>query len=222
MKKQTITVYAFAMVASIFLVQCSKKVPKLDKNSVDKVIAAMTLEEKAYYVTGTGMNFPGVNTNKDTTSTPGAPVIGTTQSIVPGAAGTTYEISRLGIPPMVVADGPAGLRISPKRDKDNATYYCTAFPIATLLASTWDTAVVYQVGQAMGNDVLEYGADVILGPGMNIQRILCAAVISNIIPKIPWLQERWLPPWFREFNHKVWVPPSSILQPTMLKQTGMH
>jgi beta-glucosidase len=170
MKKQTITLYAFALVAGISLVQCTKKTPQLGKDPVDKIIAAMTLEEKAYYVTGTGMNFPGVKMNKDTTSTPGAPVIGTTQSLVPGAAGTTYEIARLGIPPMVVADGPAGLRISPKREKDNTTYYCTAFPIATLLASTWDTAVVYQVGQAMGNDVLEYGADVILGPGMNIQR----------------------------------------------------
>ncbi len=158
------------LVAGIFMVQCTKKLPQLGKDPVEKIIAAMTLEEKAYYVTGTGMKFPGVNANKDTTSIPGAPVIGTTQSLVPGAAGTTYEISRLGIPPMVVADGPAGLRISPKREKDNATYYCTAFPIATLLASTWDTAVVYKVGQAMGNDVLEYGADVILGPGMNIQR----------------------------------------------------
>ena len=170
MKKRIFTVYAVALVACILLVQCTKKVPQFGKDPVEKIIAAMTLEEKAYYVTGTGMNFPGVNTNKDTTLTPGAPVIGTTQSLVPGAAGTTYEISRLGIPAMVVADGPAGLRISPKREKDNATYYCTAFPIATLLASTWDTAVVYQVGQAMGNDVLEYGADVILGPGMNIQR----------------------------------------------------
>ena len=170
MKKQIFTLFAVALMAGIFLVQCTKNEPRLGKDSVEKIIAAMTLEEKAYYVTGTGMNFPGANMNKDTISTPGAPVIGSTQSIVPGAAGTTYEISRLGIPPIVVADGPAGLRISPKREKDSSTYYCTAFPIATLLASTWDTAVVYQVGQAMGNDVLEYGADIILGPGMNIQR----------------------------------------------------
>jgi beta-glucosidase len=170
MKKRIFPMFAAILVAGIFMVQCTKKLPQLGKDPVDKIIASMTLEEKAYFVTGTGMNFPGMNTNEDTVLTPGAPVIGTTQSIVPGAAGTTYEISRLGIPPMVVADGPAGLRITPKREKDDATYYCTAFPVATLLASTWDTALVYQVGQAMGNDVLEYGADLILGPGMNIQR----------------------------------------------------
>jgi beta-glucosidase len=170
MRKISKGIFACTMLAvTLISFQCSR-VPKLGKDPVQKIIAAMTLEEKAYFVTGTGMSFPGFNMNKDTTPTPGAPVIGSTQSLVPGAAGTTYEIPRLGIPPMVVADGPAGLRISPKREKDSSTYYCTAFPVATLLASSWDTALVYQVGQAMGNDVLEYGADVLLGPGMNIQR----------------------------------------------------
>lgn len=135
--------------------------PQLGKNSVKEVIAAMTLEEKAHLVVGNGMKFPGMpNAN-----------VGVTQDKVPGAAGTTFAIPRLGIPSMVVSDGPAGVRIDPIRNNDSSkTYYATAWPVATLLASSWDTALVAKVGRAFGNEVHEYGIDVLLGPGMNIQR----------------------------------------------------
>ncbi|MBP1607848.1 MAG: glycoside hydrolase [Acidobacteria bacterium] len=160
-----------ASLGLILFIQCGgEKTPQLGKDPLDKVIAAMTLEEKAYFVTGTGTNLPGASASRDTTSTPGAPVAGTTQNLVPGAAGTSYEIPRLGITAMVMADGPAGLRISPTRENDKVTYYCTAFPIATLLASTWDTEIVYTVGQAVGNEVLEYGADILLAPALNLHR----------------------------------------------------
>jgi beta-glucosidase len=163
--------YAFAMIAAICLLaftqnNCSKP-PRLGKDPIKKVIAAMTLEEKAYFVTGTGMIMPG---EKNPVPAPGAPSVGQTQSFVPGAAGTSDEIPRLGITAMVMADGPAGLRISPTRKDDKRTYYCTAFPVATMLASTWDTDLAYKVGQAMGNEVLEYGVDIHLAPGMNIHR----------------------------------------------------
>lgn len=156
MKKQLFTV----AMAAVALTACGPSVPQLGKASIDDVIAAMTLEEKAHLVVGTGMKgFSGDSA-----------VIGATKTLVPGAAGTTYPIERLGIPAVVLADGPAGLRIDPTREGDTATYYCTHFPIGTLLASTWNQDLVEQVGKAIGNEVLEYGADVLLAPALNIHR----------------------------------------------------
>ena len=132
------------------------------KNVIDQddIISRLSLEDKAHFVIGTGMTgFSGEDA-----------VIGATRSLVPGAAGTTYPLDSLGIPAVVLADGPAGLRIDATREGDSATYYCTHFPIGTLLASTWNTGLVEEVGSAIGNEVKEYGADVLLAPAVNIMR----------------------------------------------------
>ena len=126
----------------------------------EEVMGKMSLEDKAHFVIGTGMaGFSGDDA-----------VIGATHSLVPGAAGTTYPFDSLGIPAIVLADGPAGLRIDATREGDSATYYCTHFPIGTLLASTWNTKLIEEVGQAIGEEVKEYGADVLLAPALNIMR----------------------------------------------------
>jgi beta-glucosidase len=163
MKKRITLLLVMAFSCLSYYAMC--QTPRFGKDPVSKVIAAMTLEEKAAFVVGTGLRMPGMP-QQDSAN----PAIGQTQDYVPGAAGTTLAILRLGIPAMVVADGPAGLRISPERPKSDKKYYCTAFPIATLLASTWDMELVTKIGTAIGNEVLEYGVDVILGPGMNIQK----------------------------------------------------
>jgi len=133
--------------------------PQLGSSSIDAVINAMTVEEKAHMLMGTGMPF--LNGNN---------AVGATDLLVPGAAGTTYAIPRLGIPSIVLADGPAGLRITPIRENDSKTYYCTGFPVASQLASSWNPELVEATGKAMGNEVLEYGVDVLLAPAMNIHR----------------------------------------------------
>src|ERR1700741_3797383 len=73
--------------------QTQKALPQLGKNAVKDVVAAMTLEEKAKLVVGNGFRMPG--------NRPQGPVIGETQERVPGAAGTTFAIPRLGIPSIV-------------------------------------------------------------------------------------------------------------------------
>lgn len=117
---------------------------------IDELISKMTLEEKALFVVGVGM----------------PSMFGNPHSRVQGAAGETHPLERFGIPSVVLADGPAGLRISPKRESDEKTYYATAFPIASMLASTWNREIL----EAVGEEVREYGVDILLAPAMNIHR----------------------------------------------------
>jgi len=128
---------------------------------IEAIIKQMTNEEKAELLIGTGM--PGIEVLT-------GPVGDSKQGLVPGAAGGTASFDRFGIPATVVADGPAGLRIAPTRENDTKTYYATAFPVGTALASTWNKALLEEVGKAMGNEVKEYGVDVLLAPALNINR----------------------------------------------------
>ena len=155
MKKQFITGLAAMLTMTTMTAQV-----KLKADNIDEVLNAMTLEEKAQLLVGGG---------NDSFVGSGA-MLGHQKKLVAGAAGTTVAIPRLGIPATVVADGPAGVHIDAHRDNTQQTFFATGFPIGTCLASSWNTDLVEQVGRAIGNETLEYGIDVILGPGMNLHR----------------------------------------------------
>ncbi len=133
----------------------------LNAGNVDEILKAMTLEEKATLLVG-GRN--------KSNNAGGGTMIGFTEAVVPGAAGLTQGIERLGIPPTVFADGPAGVRIQPTREGEDRNYFATGFPVGTALASSWNLPLVEEIGKAMGQEVLDYGIDCLLAPGMNIHR----------------------------------------------------
>ncbi len=145
----------------VFFTVAQQNLPQLGKNSVQEVVSAMTLEEKVNFLVGGGMNIPGDGRM-------GVAVPSDAQKRVMGAAGTIVGIPRLGIPSLVVCDGPAG--IHPFNTGKSKVYYATAWPIGTMLASSWDTTLVKKVGAALGKEAKEFGIDIVLAPGMNIHR----------------------------------------------------
>ncbi|GAA4498108.1 beta-glucosidase [Hymenobacter ginsengisoli] len=159
---------ALLAAASPARAQTAASPPQLGKASLKEILAALTTEEKVKLVVGMGFYPSGFPAGM---LPPGDPGDREVPEKVPGAAGRTHAIARLGIPSLTLSDGPAGVRIDAIRGKDSTkTYYATAFPVATLLASSWDTTLVRRVGGAFGSEVRDFGIDVLLAPGMNIHR----------------------------------------------------
>ncbi len=75
------------------------------------------------------------------------------------------NLPEYGVPNVMTADGPAGLRIEPE-----CGVYTTAWPCATMLASTWNPQLVREVGMAGAREVKENNMAVWLTPAMNIHR----------------------------------------------------
>jgi beta-glucosidase len=82
-------------------------------------------------------------------------------------------IERLGVPSIMVTDGPHGLRkqrTEPDHIELNESVPATCFPTASAVAATWNRDLIYQVGAALGEECRQEKVGVILGPGVNIKR----------------------------------------------------
>ena len=86
---------------------------------------------------------------------------------------TSGGVSRLGIPELVMSDGPHGVRHEHGRGwfaLENADDKATYLPVGICLASTWNKNLGYEYGVVLGNEAKERGKNIILGPGVNIIR----------------------------------------------------
>ena len=154
------------------------------KYTMEQLVSQLSVEEMAEWCVGAARD----NEN----------VIGSASKAVPGAAGeTSLALAYRGVRDMINADGPAGLRLlahfrtnaqgellpggsaiggmaedfAPKQEGDVDYYqYCTAIPIAWLLASSWDLELIEKCGDIVGAEMETFGVRVWLAPGMNIHR----------------------------------------------------
>ena len=137
------------------------------QEDTQKLIDQLSVDEKIYLCIGTGMDIPGIPAGAEAPQA----VVGSTKSEVAGAAGTSYPISKINLPPIVFADGPAGIRIDTVRPQaPGKTFYATAFPTASSLSSSWNIELAQQIGQAFGIEGRDYGVDFLLAPALNIHR----------------------------------------------------
>ena len=140
------------------------------KITMEEFVAQLSNEQLADLCCGTGWGVSDANN----------PVVGASSESVPGAAGeTTHRLEdSFGVPSVVLADGPGGVRVTQVFEatdletgkKRTLYHYCTAWPVGTLLAQSFDPEVLESVGRGMAADMEELQIALILGPGINIQR----------------------------------------------------
>ena len=156
------------------------------------------------------------------------PVIGASSESVPGAAGeTTHALESYGVSSIVLADGPGGVRITQQfeatdlesGEKRQVYHYCTAWPVGTLLAQSFDPEILEQVGCGMAADMQAMRIDLLLGPGMNIQRDpMCGRNFLKILSYL----ERWRQQWYAVFRAcQEEVDALSIMQLIIRRRIGM-
>lgn len=85
----------------------------------------------------------------------------------------TKPVTRLGIPGMMMTDGPHGLRKQGGKADHlglNKSIPATCYPSAAGLANTWDEALLEKMGEHLGLEAASEGVSVLLGPGVNVKR----------------------------------------------------
>ncbi|MGO8765866.1 MAG: glycoside hydrolase family 3 C-terminal domain-containing protein [Limisphaerales bacterium] len=109
-------------------------------------------------------------------------------SLLGGTGFTTRPIPRLGVPPMAMADAGQGVRGGPGSTLGPAT----AFPAGVCMAATWDTNLIWQVGQAIGDEARNKGAgiQIELGPAINIHRSPLGGRNGEFFTEDPFLNAR--------------------------------
>ena len=137
-------------VSNLFAGNGSK--PHYNDKDINHIVSQLTLEQKARLLVGCPGSDKGVS------------------HIVAGSAGYTFPIDSLDIPSINLADGPVGVRITPVLPNKPYTSYCTCFPSTTALAATWNKDIARLEGNAIGDEALAYGVDIVLTPGINIMR----------------------------------------------------
>ena len=132
----------------------------------EKVTAFIIDSGKLYLSSETAGYIAGQLTEEELASLTVGTTVGTTgDKAVWGDSGETVPIKRFNVPALSVNDGPQGIRLA-----QNTVWY----PSDSLLASTWDTDIIENIGRQIGEDACDLGVDVVLGCGMNLQRVtLC-------------------------------------------------
>ncbi len=150
---------------SILFAQDNNELPvyKNEKKSLEErakdLVSRLTLEEKIALIVGDGRFLPAV---KSTTE----------ENIELYIANRNAKmlIPRLFIRTTALTDGPCGINKPPAPDGAKDYTYTTAFPTPTCMAAAWNYDLTEKIGQAFGNELLEYDYDLILMPALNLHR----------------------------------------------------
>ena len=160
MKNLFIGVLLLAAVQLLIQSKAGAQLPQLGKDKIEKVIAAMTPEEKIGMSVGDGKFLPAVDSK----------TIEQSLGIIIANQNSQMVIPRLLIMSSALTDGPSGVNRDPHPAGAKEYTYATAFPTSTCLAATWNLDLVEKLGKAFGNEVLEYDYDVVLMPALNLHR----------------------------------------------------